>query len=374
MRLLQTIFVSLLLTNSLFSAAIEEETPEVVQEPIIRVSNLSIGAEYKTRIAKDSSHDFTKISLPFTFEMYDEEYRRRYLKAEIMHLNDSAYKRTQTAISSAMGIETQYITLEAGITPTGATIDPSLTALLSLQTRNDFFNAKFNFIRESLENSMISYVGDMALDSDDVWGRVLKNGAELRLSYDSKLSYNLDLAYYPVIEGENTLENSEVKIVASALYHVEIESLSKLEYGIKATYDTYENNNNLFIYGYGGYFSPKEYTSGDFILNMANIYDSRLFWELESSIGYESYEVDGVQKGTASLADAYSKSAITYALAFSSGFNYKNNLDLILDISFDSMREYQEGKAKFSFVYFFGERDKQTLYNYHHNSTLGLGI
>ena len=347
MKVLETIFISSLLAVSLFCEV------NKISTSLAQVSSASIGTDYVTRISKENSHNFTKISLPITFDMYDEEFRRRYVKVDVMHLNDTVYERTQTAISSEIGIETQYMMLEAGITPIGLDIDPSLTALLSLHTSNDFFNAKATLVRKSMENSLASYVGDREHRSEDTWGRVLKNGLEAGLSYDSKVSYNLDFAYYPVIEGENTLENSEVQVFGSVLYHVAVESLTTLDYGVRVKYDTYENNNNLFLYGYGGYFSPEEYLSGDFIFNVANVSDSSFYWKLDSSIGYESYEVNEITTTTSTLIDAYSNSDLTYSMAMSMGLHYKNNLDMIMDASFESMYEYHVAKVALSFVYFF---------------------
>ncbi len=338
---------------------------ERVELPLTRISSLTAGVKYEMSMAQNGDYDFTKVSLPIDFELYDEEDRRRYIRADVLYLNDKFYNSedstertsTDTAFSMAIGVEFDYMTLEVGVTPTGVSIDPALTGLLSFRTSNESFNMNASLLRDSIDDSLLSYIGNSEPDVNEEWGRVLKNGLELGLSYDSYISYSFDLGYYPSIKGENIIDNSELKAIAQAIYHSKVGEFTQIDYGITAQYDAYDNNSHFFTYGYGGYFSPQSYLSGSAAIDITNISDKDYYWKLNASFGFESYEIEG--------ENAYVEDALIYDFSFGVGAKFNKNLDFIFDAVFMREREYDEAALGFSFVYFFDKKDEGTLYNYH---------
>jgi len=262
------------------------------------------------------------------------------------------------------------MTLEVGITPVGVTIDPALTALLSFKSSNESLNLNASFLRESIDNSLLSYVGyGEESEESKQWGRVLKNGLEVGLSYKSDISYFFDIGYYPSIKGENVIDNSELKAVIQAIYHTNMNSSIQVDYGVKMQYDTYDNNSHRFTYGYGGYFSPQSYYAGNAGVDIMNSSDSRYYWKLNASLGFESYEVDGIKASSVfnpfGSVDAYSEDDLTYLFSYGAGMRFNENIDFIFDARFEREREYHIADLGLKFVYFFDKKDKGTLYNYH---------
>ncbi len=356
---------------------------------------LAGGLHYKRRSGLEGLHWFEKYSLPLDVDIYQNDSIHWYGDAEILYLYDGfladnngsyldfglAQTDKQSDIASDIGFEPKigvkipYFTFEIGTTPLGAKLSPELTWLAKVQASKNSWGGHFAFVQKNLDETMLSYVGERASkDNLEVnWGRVLKQGFEAGISYDSDITLSLDLAYYPNIHGLNIMDNSEFKLVSSAIYHSSIEELSFADFGILFVYDSFDKNSDLFTYGHGGYFSPQEFWLGNFIVSVGDTFGSKFYYKANGSLGFEGYIVDDVDKyplhdinndeltGTVS---GYRNGGLTYKASLGLGYNLTNNVDIITAASFESIYSYEMLQAGFSLVYFFDKKHKGNLHNF----------
>ncbi len=362
---------------------------------INRQDLLAGGLHYKRRSGLEGLHWFEKYSLPLDVDIYQNRSIHWYGDADILYLydgflsdNNGSYldfglgetNRHDEIVSDIgfqpkIGVEIPYFKFEIGSTPLGAKISPEFTWLARLNGSKDEWGAHVSFVQKGLDETMVSFVGERAnKDNLEVnWGRVLKQGFEAGISYDSDITLSLDLAYYPNIHGLNIMENSELKLVSSAIYHSSIEELSFADFGILFVYDSFDKNSDLFTYGHGGYFSPQEFWLGNFIVGIGDTFGSKFYYKAKGALGFEGYIVDDVDKYplhdindgelTGTVA-GYRNGGLTYKASLGIGYKLTNNVDLITAASFESIYSYEMLQAGFSLVYFFDNKHKGSLHNF----------
>ncbi len=361
------------------------------------------GVHYKRRSIEDGLHSFTQISIPLDFDYYTKKYGHYYVDADILSLFDEfegspqrysleqglgwTYNENKSMTNSVfipkIGAEFKYLTLELGSTPLGATISPELTGKFLVHTANETWNVSLGLLKTSIDDSMLSLVGVNYTDdgTDIEWGRVVKSGAELGLSYNSDLTYSLDVGYYPNFDGLNVVENEEFKVVGSVTYHMPTTNYSYLDYGFIAVYDSYDVNSDLYTYGHGGYFSPNDFFLGSFVVDIADISSEIFYWKARLSLGYETFKVNNQYKYPVKdnntdylnaeeleeVKDGYTENGITYKMAIGAGYTLTDQLDIVGALSFEEMKLFNVIEAGFSLVYTFEKKQKVNLYNLHNS-------
>jgi tetratricopeptide (TPR) repeat protein len=356
---------------------------------------LAGGLSYTRRSGLEGLHWFEKYSLPLDVDIYQNRSIHWYGDADILYLYDGflsdnngsyldfglgeANRRDDIAsdigFQPKIGVEIPHLKLEIGSTPIGAKISPEFTWLARLSGSKDEWGAHISFVQKSLDETMVSFVGERASkDNLEVnWGRVLKQGFEAGVSYDSDITLSLDLGYYPNIHGLNVMDNSEFKLVSSAVYHSSIEELSFADFGILFVYDSFDKNSDLFTYGHGGYFSPQEFWLGNFIVSVGDTFGSKFYYKANGSLGFEGYIVDDVDKyplhdiNDAELTGTvagYRSGGLTYKASLGIGYKLTKNVDIVSAASFESIYSYEMLQAGFSLVYFFDNKHKGSLHNF----------
>ncbi len=360
-----------------------------------KYDSLAGGLHYKRRSGLGGLHWFEKYSLPLDVDIYQDSFIHWYGDADILYLydgflsdNNGSYldfglgetnRRDEIAsdigLEPKIGLQSRYLDLELGATPLGAKLSPEPTWLARLKASKDTWSAHIAFVQKNLDETMLSYVGERASkDNLEVnWGRVLKQGFEAGISYDSDITLNLDVSYYPNIHGLNVMKNSELKLVGSAIYHSSIEEISFADFGLLFVYDSFDKNSDLFTYGHGGYFSPQEFWLGNFIVDVGDTFNSKFYYKIRGSLGFEGYIVDDVDKyplhdivdsELTGIVAGYRSGGLTYKASLGIGYKLTNNVDIITAASFESIYSYEMLQAGFSLVYFFDNAHKGNLHNF----------
>jgi len=360
-------------------------------------NSVSAGLYWQAQAGTSGMTTFDKYVIPIDYDYYDASKDMHfYIDADIMYLyngklNDvgaydnygfATYTQANTleddsGLMPKVGLDYKNYHFMIGTTPLGSKISPELTALLSTYFVKNRWLATFKIEQKELDETMLSFVGERAQDGiqEVYWGRVLKRGATVGISYDAAVSLALNLTYFPEIFGKNVQTNSQKKAVVTAIYYPAVDKLDYLQVGAIGIYDSYDKNENLFTYGHGGYFSPQSFFMAGIFTEFGDHLKQDLYYKAKLGVGFETYSVDDAQKfplhdgvvNSNVIVKGYEENGIDYKLALQLGYKINSNFDLISGISFENFQNYRISEFTFAFVYRFDEHfnDFNTFYLNH---------
>ncbi|AJP74364.1 cellulose synthase [Sphingomonas hengshuiensis] len=180
-----------------------------------------------------------------------------------------AQAKTQQAsgVAFTVGYADQNVQVEGGTTPVGmgetrATFRASVTPELSPGVR-----AKAWAERKAVTDSVVSYAGTRDPVSGERWGQVMRTGGGAGLSYDRDGSGVYGEVAYNQFTGTNVRKNRGIEANIGGYLRLMKGEHSQLTGGLNANYQSYENSQNFFTFGQGGYFSPQSFLSIGFPIN-----------------------------------------------------------------------------------------------------------
>jgi hypothetical protein len=146
--------------------------------------------------------------------------------------------------------------------------------------------------RRPVTDSFVSYAGTNDPQTNAFWGRVKKTGGGVSFSYDKGegAGFYVDAAYYRY-DGVNVPNNSSIQTNVGGYLAAWRNDTSSLTAGVNVNYQRYDNNQNYFSYGHGGYFSPQSYISVGFPVRY-KVNSGPLNVDLSVSPGYQTYRQD----------------------------------------------------------------------------------
>ena len=350
-------------------------------------NSASAGLYYQSQVGEKGKNRFDKYMIPVDYDYYSKANDLHiYFDGDFMYLyngylgdDKDNYKdygfgtsTQEDAISNdkgfmpRVGIDYKNVRAAIGTTPLGAKMDPELTWLLSGYITAGNWLGSLKFEQKGVDETMLSFVGERAEDGDlqEYWGRVIKRGGELGISYNKGVNISLNLGYYPDIYGENVEDNSEFKATLVGIYYPEVESISYLRIGGLAIYDSYDKNSNLFTYGHGGYFSPQEFVLGGLFAQFGDIINKDFYYQVRLGLGYEEYSVDDAKKfplhdgvvDSDTIEKGYEDGGVDYQVAAQFGYELDENFDIIGGIAFEHFNDYTTQEVSFALVYRFDTR------------------
>jgi len=270
-----------------------------------------------------------------------------------------------------VGIDYKNVKAQIGTTPLGTKITPELTWLLSGYLTYDYWRFTLTYEQKEIDETMLSFVGERAIDGplEVNWGRVVKQGVEGAVSYDSNINFSLAVGYYPDIHGLNVENNSEFKTTFTTMYHPKVESISYADIGAIIAYDSYTVNSNLFTYGHGGYFSPQEFWLGSIFTQFGDTVTENFYFQSRLALGFEGFIVNDAYKfplndGTvtsSNIQKGYRNGGITYTGALELGYKLNKNLDFVSGFSMERMNGYKMQQVSFALVYRFKPNNYRTF-------------
>lgn len=215
----------------------------------------------------------------------------------IVDARPSALAQADTQHASGVALSAAYdsetVRVEGGTTPIGIG-DTRATWNLTARPRfSSSFSGQGWFRREAVAESIVAYAGTVDPVSGGRWGQVMRTGGGLSLSWDRGGSgvYG-DLSGYRY-EGLNVPDNRGFQGNVGGYLPLYADSSSRLTGGLNLNWQSFDNNQNYFTFGHGGYFSPQSFLSVSIPIRYA--YDADP-WEirLNAAPGYQSFRQDQV--------------------------------------------------------------------------------
>lgn len=196
-----------------------------------------------------------------------------------------------SGVALTLGYADRTIQVEGGTTPIGmgetkATFRAAITPELSPGVQ-----AKAWVERKPVTDSVVSYAGTRDPVTGQRWGQVMRIGGGAGFSYDRNGSGVYGEAAYNRFNGINVLENTAVEANVGGYIRLSKGARSQLTGGINTNYQTFDNNQNHFTFGHGGYFSPQSFLSIGFPINYTFETD-RLNTKINLTPGFQSFRED----------------------------------------------------------------------------------
>lgn len=273
-----------------------------------------------------------------------------------------------SGVGLSIGYRDESLAISLGTTPMGFLVT-HLVGELSMSTELDGLTLKGALSRRAVTDSMLSAAGARDPLSQQVWGGVVKTGAQVGLTYGAEergVYANLGVAS---LTGRGVKDNAQVEASVGAYWRAYQATQASLKLGLNLTALGYRENLSFFTLGHGGYFSPQQH----FSLGVP--------WEINGRRGTFNYQFGGelgLQKFSQDRApyfplDAGLQSAwLTragalypgyYAADAGSGFGYKlyGSFEYALStkltvggrLGFDNSRNYAQQSGSLSMRYAF---------------------
>ncbi len=251
---------------------------------------------------------------------------------------------------------------EIGSTPLNGPLAPWLTGRVGLAYNMSIGYLQGEFYSKSIKESITSYIGSQDPYSSRQWGRVTETGGALAafvgLPYDFTLYAR---GFYGVIKGTATLDNQHYGGVLAAAKVFKPEGFEFITLGPAFSAEGYQNNQNYFTYGYGGYFSPEYIVQAVLALNFLT--KEGEFYLLGGGVSagvQHNKQVGGrVQPFNPSDNRYYETTTSTtgiFAFNLGGGFLINNNWMMGANLGYQVTADYNEGYANLYIRYLFGPR------------------
>ncbi|WP_380779666.1 cellulose synthase subunit BcsC-related outer membrane protein [Sphingomonas sp. R86520] len=213
----------------------------------------------------------------------------------IVAAQPSALVQAETQHASGVALAASYdspgLRAEVGSTPIGFD-DTEVTWGFTAKPRlSRTVSAQGWVKREPVTDSIVSYAGTRDPVTGARWGQVMRTGGGASLSWDSEgTGVYADVSGYRYT-GDNVRRNRGYQANAGGYLPVYHDEHSTLTGGLNLNWQSFDNNQNYFTYGQGGYFSPQSFLSMSLPVRYA--YNSAR-WEgrLGVAPGYQSFEQD----------------------------------------------------------------------------------
>lgn len=249
--------------------------------------------------------------------------------------------KTQVAkgIAVSVGWANDLIKADIGTTPLGFG-QTSVVGGVSVSPRlSQAVTARLWAERRAVEDSIISHVGTTDPVSGDFWGAVRRAGGGASLSYDVEgTGIYADGSYYRYA-GTAVRSNSGIQANVGGYLRVLKDKRSLMSLGINANYQTFDNQQNYFTFGHGGYFSPQSFVSLSFPLHYQYRREQGLEIDINVAPGYQSF--------SQSSADIYPTDPVAQAR-----LNALKALNIDVRSTFDSSSETGFGLAANAALYY----------------------
>ncbi|XSG84321.1 MAG: cellulose synthase subunit BcsC-related outer membrane protein [Methylohalobius sp. ZOD2] len=234
------------------------------------------------------------------------EAQQKRLEQEARQLREAPPTRTVRAALLAFSYRREgpfnpYF--QIGLTPIGGPLTPRPTFRLGVSSTQNipfsrssrtghspFWQLHWNMeiYSQPVRQSLLSYTGWKM--SGEKWGRVLRNGLKLsgvlQINSNWSLYQSLDTAF---LDGRRTKDNWTIGYTIAPGYSLPVEGVDYFSLGPYFTFMHYDNNQNHFRPGHGGYFSPQTFYAGGMQLNLRTEEGKKLLLEGSFAAGIQHF-------------------------------------------------------------------------------------
>ena len=198
---------------------------------------------------------------------------------------------TQHAAGVAPSVFYTSDRLEAriGVTPLGFERQ-EVTGRVELRPRlSASSSARAWFERQPVTDSIVSYAGTRDPVTGEFWGQVMRTGGGASYSWDQNGSGFYADAAYSQYRGQNVADNDGIQANVGGYLLLHQGEHDSLRLGANFNYQAFDNNQNYFTWGHGGYFSPETFLAVSFPLRYS-VTGQRFDAEVQLAPGYQSYD------------------------------------------------------------------------------------
>jgi tetratricopeptide (TPR) repeat protein len=199
-------------------------------------------------------------------------------------------------IGGELQLRTRSFGAAIGYTPHGFLV-ANVTGRLLVQP--DAGPVTFSFERQSIEDSQLSYAGlrDPGSVSSsyrgNIWGGVISNAASLQINHGDAASGWYASVGGQYITGQHIRSNNRIDGFAGAYWSVwQNPAYGKLTLGMNLFGMHFANNQRLFTYGNGGYFSPGAYLLSNIPITFEGQRGPRFHYRAAGSLGLQAFQED----------------------------------------------------------------------------------
>ena len=215
----------------------------------------------------------------------------------IVDEEEASLTQAATQHASGVAISASYtspvLQLEVGVTPLGFE-DTEVTWRAAISPRfSPNATARLWAESKAVTDSVISYAGTRDPVTGQLWGQVMRTGGGLSFSYDREGAGVYGDAAYSRYDGTNVRRNSGVQVNLGGYMPFYRGDHSVLTGGVNVNYQSFDNNQNFFTFGHGGYFSPQSFLSVSFPVRYSYEKD-KLQIRANAAPGYQSFSQDQV--------------------------------------------------------------------------------
>jgi len=207
-----------------------------------------------------------------------------------------ANAQSSAGIGGELQLRTRSFGAAIGYTPHGFLVE-NVTGRLLIQP--DAGPVTVTFDRQPIEDSQLSYAGlrdpgSSSLNSNgNIWGGVIANAGSIQVNHGNASSGWYIAGGGQYITGRNIRSNTRIDGYAGAYWSAwERPEYGKLTLGMNLFGMHFANNQRLFTYGNGGYFSPGAYLLSNIPLTFEGHYGTRLHYRAAGSIGLQAFQED----------------------------------------------------------------------------------
>ncbi len=187
-----------------------------------------------------------------------------------------------------------HLALAGGYTPYGFLV-ATFTGRAQWRPGNGPFT--FNFVRDSIKDSQLSYAGlrDPAGNTEgsqgQIWGGVIANSGSFQIAKGSGESGIYMGVGGQYITGYNVINNIRVDGNGGGYWRLKtVPEYGNLSIGANFFAMHYSHNNDAFTYGMGGYFSPQAYFLANIPLTWSGHYLTRWHYNIVASLGVQAFQ------------------------------------------------------------------------------------
>ncbi|MDG2521015.1 cellulose synthase subunit BcsC-related outer membrane protein [Caulobacter segnis] len=195
---------------------------------------------------------------------------------------------TAAGVAAEIAYEVDGLKADIGVTPVGFAKPPEMTGGLSVEPNIGGLRPRVWIERRPVTDSVTSYASSRDPLTGRRWGQVMRNTAGVGVAYErGKMGFYAD-ASASKYDGRLVEENESLQFNVGAYIRPYVSTRQVVQLGTNLNLQSYDNNQNVFSYGNGGYFSPQQFTAIAFPMSW-KVQGDRWGGELRATPGYQTY-------------------------------------------------------------------------------------
>ncbi len=195
---------------------------------------------------------------------------------------------TAAGVAAEVAYEVDGLKADIGVTPIGFAKPPEMTGGLSVEPNINGLRPRVWIERRAVTDSVTSYATSRDPLTGRRWGQVMRNTAGVGVAYErGKMGFYAD-ASASKYDGRLVEENESLQFNVGAYIRPYVSTRQVVQLGANLNLQSYDNNQNVFSYGNGGYFSPQQFTAIAFPMSW-KVQGERWGGQLSATPGYQTY-------------------------------------------------------------------------------------